>query len=113
MNYTNTSSEAIGARIQEIRKKRDLTQENFAEKSGICSSQQVSNIERGVRGCSLNTFIDICQALDFEADYLLFGIRRANVGTQLSKYLEKMTDEQAKYALELVKVYAKSCGIEA
>ena len=112
MSYKDSSNVAIGKRIKELRDKKNITQEVFAEQTGICNSQQVSKIERGVRGCSLNTFIDICQALDFEADYLLFGIRRANVETQLSKYLKKMTDEQAKYALELVKVYATSCGIE-
>mgnify|MGYP002510709152 CR=1 FL=1 len=43
----------IGARIQEIRKKRHMTQEILIEKVGIKETQQMSNIERGISGVSL------------------------------------------------------------
>ena len=51
-NYTKANAE-IGARIQEIRMKRNMTQEVLAEKAGICNAQQMSNIERGLAGLSV------------------------------------------------------------
>ena len=38
-NYSKANAE-IGARIQEIRLKRNMTQETLAEKAGICNPQQ-------------------------------------------------------------------------
>ena len=102
---------AIGARIREMRVKRKMTQETFAEKADICSGQHVSNIERGVSGLSISKLMDVCNVLDVEADYLLFGIRTGNVDAQLHKYLKQMTNEQTRYASEFVKVYAKTCGL--
>lgn len=102
---------AIGARIKEMRLKRKMTQDVFAERAGICSGQQVSNIERGVSGLSIAKLMDVCEVLEVEADYLLFGIRTSNVETQLHKYLKQMTNEQSQYASEFVKVYAKACGL--
>lgn len=112
MNHANEFNASVGARIKEMRLKRKMTQDVFAEKAEICSGQQVSNIERGVRGISLAKFKDICVVLEIESDYLLFGVNSDNVETQLSKYLNQMNDEQVNYVLEFVKLYAKSCGIE-
>ncbi len=112
MSHANEVNASVGARIKEIRLKRNMTQDVFAEKAGICSGQQVSNIERGVRGVSLPKLKDICQVLEIESDYLLFGVTSNNAETQLNKYLKQMNEEQLKYVIETVKLYAKSCGIE-
>lgn len=88
-----------------------MTQEVLAEKANICNSQQMSNIERGLAGVSVARFKDICKVLDIEADYLLFGISLNNAETVFHKYLDKMNSSQVENLLELVKVYAKSCGI--
>ena len=112
MSHANKLNSDVGTRIKEIRLKRKMTQEDFAEKAGICSGQQVSNIERGVRGVSLEKLRDICRVLEIDSDYLLFGITPDNAETELSKYLSQMNEEQLKYVIETVKLYAKSCGIE-
>ena len=111
MKRIDKTNVAIGARIKEMRIKRHMTQEMFAEKADICSGQHVSNIERGINGVSVSKLMDICEVLDVETDYLLFGIRIGNVETQLQKYLRRMTNEQYQYASEFVKVYAKTCGL--
>ncbi len=110
-NYTKTNAE-IGARIQEIRVKRNMTQEVLAEKAGICNAQQMSNIERGLAGLSIPRLIDVCRILEIEADYILFGNSGKGAETILHKYIEKMTPEQISSLVELVEVYAKSCGIK-
>ena len=74
-------------------------------------AQQVSNIERGLSGMSIPTLKAVCKALDADADYLLFGITPKSADTVLSKYIKEMTDEQAANLLEMVKAYAKTCGI--
>lgn len=112
MQKYNKDNAEIGARIQEIRIMRNMTQEMLAEQAGICNSQQMSNIERGVSGLSVPRLKDVCRVLDIEADYILFGITRQTADNVLHKYIEKMTPEQISNLSELVKVYAKSCGIE-
>lgn len=102
----------IGNRIQEIRLSKKMTQEALAEKANFSSANHVSQIECGVKGISVPKLMELCKVLDVEADYLLFGVKKENAETLIGKYLDKMTDEQAAYVLELVKVYAKSCKIE-
>ena len=73
MNRFNKTNAEIGARIKEIRLKRNLTQEALAEKADISNTQQISNIERGLAGVSIARFKDICKTLNADANYLLFG----------------------------------------
>ncbi len=100
-----------GKRIQEIRQKRFMTQEALAEKADIYSAQQMSNIERGTAGLSLDRFTDICTVLEVSSDYLLFGISAFSTKTILSKYIDKMTTEQQRILIDFVKSYANTCGI--
>ena len=112
MNKFDENNAEIGGRIKEIRLKRCMTQETLSEKAGICNPQQISNIERGLSGMSIAKFKDICMALDIDADYILFGISTHNVETILNKYIKAMTNEQAANLLEMVKAYARTCGID-
>ena len=112
MNKFDKNNAEIGERIKEIRLKRHMTQETLSEKAGICNPQQISNIERGLSGMSIAKFKDICRTLDVDADYILFGVSTHNVETALNKYIKKMTNEQVSNHLEMVKAYAKTCGID-
>ena len=110
-NYKKENAE-IGARIQEIRAKRNMTQEVLAEKAGICNAQQMSSIERGLAGLSISRLKGICKALDIESDYLLFGFTHEKSETILHKYIDKMTSKQLYNLTEIVRLYAQTCGIE-
>ena len=110
-NYKKANAE-IGARIQAVRLKRNMTQETLAEKAGICNPQQMSNIERGLAGLSVPRLIDVCKVLNIDADFILFGYTNKNAETVLHDYIKKMNPNQLNNLIELVKVYAKSCGIE-
>ena len=112
MNKFNKDNAEIGARIKEIRLKRNMTQEVLSEKAGICSPQQMSNIERGLAGLSVARLKDVCKVLDIDSDYILFGITNKNADTVLSSYLSQMSPEQIGNLLDIVRVYAKSCGIK-
>lgn len=112
MNKFDKNNAEIGERIKEIRLKRNMTQEALSEKASVCNPQQISNIERGLSGMSIAKFKDICRALDIDADYILFGVSTHNVETILNKYIKKMTNKQVENLVEMVKAYARTCGIE-
>lgn len=60
----------IGCKIKKCRTDMGLSQETAAERCGI-SLSFYSNIERGVKIMSLETFSSICNAFSISADYLL------------------------------------------
>jgi transcriptional regulator with XRE-family HTH domain len=67
-----TSFESIGERIKKIRKEKELTQYELADKVGTthCS---ISMWEEGKRNMSVYYFARLCKALDVSADYILYG----------------------------------------
>jgi len=67
-----TSAELIGERIKKMRKSKKLTQKMFADKVGT-SLSVISRWETGERYMNSFNLINICEALEVSADYLLFG----------------------------------------
>lgn len=65
----------MGMRIRQVRKAKGWSQDELAKKCGICMSF-LGHIERGTRIMSLETFVNICRALDANADELLWGVAR-------------------------------------
>ena len=67
----------IGMRIRHVRKAKDWSQDELAKKCGI-SMSFLGHIERGTRIMSLETFVNICTALEADADELLWGVAHAS-----------------------------------
>lgn len=63
---------AMGRRIQQARKAAQITQMRFAEEIDV-STQYISDLERGIVGCSVPTLLKICDVLNVSADFLLRG----------------------------------------
>ena len=63
----------IGMRIRQVRKAKGWSQDVLAKKCGI-SMSFLGHIERGTRIMSLETFVNICMALEADADELLWGV---------------------------------------
>ena len=61
---------SIGERIKQARKRRGLSQNSLAETIDR-SHTYVSYIESGIKGMSLDTFLEIANALNATADELL------------------------------------------
>ncbi len=61
------SYQLIGKRLRAARKKRNLTQEQVAEKVDL-SARHISGIERGVAPVSLPYLVRVCNALDVTPD---------------------------------------------
>ena len=60
----------LGKRVRIRRRVLDITQEELAEKIGVCTSF-IGHIERGTRKLSVETLHDLCRVLDVSADFLL------------------------------------------
>ncbi|MBQ6991793.1 MAG: helix-turn-helix transcriptional regulator [Clostridia bacterium] len=63
----------FGRNIKQIRSRKGLSQEKLAERINK-SSHFVSLIERGETGISFSTIIDICTALDVDANSIFEDI---------------------------------------
>ena len=62
--------EALGQRIRQQRKLMNMTQEELASVSDV-STSYIGHIERGIKHCSLETLICICNSLQIPPNSLL------------------------------------------
>ena len=62
----------VGERIRELRKKRNLTQEELAEQLNI-TSVSMCRIEKGSKGASIDLLVEISTYFKTSMDYLFFG----------------------------------------
>ena len=98
---------ALGKRIKEARKKLKLTQEALAEKTKI-SNVYLGEIERGTKIPSVPVLVDLIEALEVSADYLLLdSLNSANVivNNEITEKLSKLTPKQRKTALDILNAY--------
>ena len=98
---------ALGKRIKEARKKLKLTQEELAEKAKI-SNVYLGEIERGTKIPSVPVLVDLIEALEVSADYLLLdSLNSANVivNNEITEKLSKLTPKQRKTALDILNAY--------
>lgn len=86
----------IGSRIKSERKKRSLSQEKLAELINV-TPHYIYEIERGLKAMSLETLVNMSEAMGLSADYILFGDRQKN-NVSLYEQLEKMGAEQRERA---------------
>lgn len=97
----------IGQRIRSVRTDIGMTQEKLAEAIHLESPQQVSDIERGMCGLSLQKFVEVCRVLNVESDYLLFGITPRNADNPILAKLSEMNPEQLKFVADFIEFYAE------
>lgn len=72
------NNKAIGQRIRTARETARITQEELGLAVG-CTPKHISAIERGIKSPSLDTFIDIANAIGTSADYLLQDVLDCSV----------------------------------
>lgn len=88
---------AVGLRIKEARKAKNLTQENLAAIVDL-STTHISVIERGLKTMRLDNFVAIANALDVSADSLLSDVVTKSTEGQMNELSEAIrslpSDEQ-------------------
>lgn len=96
---------AIGQRIRKIRKSRNLSQEELAEKVGI-STTHMSHIETGNTKLSLPVFAHLAAALEVPADDLLSDGSSTNRSVAIDdviRVFDTCTTQQIKIIADIVK----------
>lgn len=100
----------LGIKLREARKKKGFTQQMLAEAVGV-SEIYISQLERGMKLPSLALFIQIINALDVSADYIL----RDSVHTgkdfvyeEVAELLDGLTPKQRRGAIDILDAYVQS-----
>lgn len=100
---------ALGERIRAERKKQNLTQEKLAEMSGI-SDSFLGNIERGGRVLSIETLVNIANALHLSIEYIVCGeynYQPDMLPEDILEALSRMNNRQRKTFLSIMKTLAE------
>lgn len=101
---------ALGQRIRESRIKKGYTQQELADRAGI-GVVYISEIERGIKMPSLNSFIKIIDALGVSADYVLrdeIPTGKEYIGMEITEKLLALTPGQRKTATDILEAYIRN-----
>jgi transcriptional regulator with XRE-family HTH domain len=91
----------IGSYISSLRKKRDLTQVELAEKLNV-SHQAVSKWERGESLPDVGTLVTLGKLFGTSVDNLLSGGKSSSQPRNVGKLVEKLSDKRPEQAAELL-----------
>lgn len=86
-----------GLRIKKLRKKKELTQEQLANKLNI-STSNLGKLERGLQGLSIDLLIEISIFFDVSLDYILLGreLQTDKLKRQIQTMLEQLIELEQK-----------------
>lgn len=94
----------IGLRIQEVRKERNMTREDLAEKAEI-STKFLYEVEIGKKGLSAESVWKISRALSVSSDYLLMG-----EGKSKHSKFDNLSQKQLKRLEKIIKLMYEFCN---
>ncbi len=83
---------SIGKRIQSIRERKGLTQEQLEEKTGV-NTKYISAIERGQKNVTIKTLEKVAKGLDVELYQLLLVSEEIGSERAVKKALESLIKE--------------------
>lgn len=84
MAVEKTIGGVLGERVRELRKKRRLTQVEFAERCGVPQSR-ISSIESGAHVPNIETVLRLARALDCKVSRLMAAFDETELSALLSK----------------------------
>ena len=100
---------SIGENIRKYRKANNMRQEDLAEKTEL-SANYIGMIERGEKLPSLETFINIANALDVSADMLMYGLvakSEESKSSELSEKIASLSKEDKQKVFEIIETFIK------
>ncbi len=95
---------SMGRRIQECRKKMNLTQQDVYSILNI-SQNHYSRIENGHVGMSFEILIEICEILHVSTDYILTGKVHLYEDSPIIPIFNSCTFEQQQHILNYMKLF--------
>lgn len=99
----------MGARIEFLRKKFELSKEELAELLDI-TWQHLSNIENGRRGVSTDVLCRLRDTFHVSIDYLLTGYEFRNDREEIAELLQSLDPKLYPYATNLILSLSKLYG---
>ena len=100
----------VGLRIRLEREKLGLSREKFAEIIGL-SSFYIGQLERGDRKMSVDTLVNISDALNVSVDYLLYGynyyMENISISEAFNDIYKVSIDNELKELLDVLKGSSK------
>lgn len=102
--------ESIGKNIRKCRNEKNIRQEDLAEITGL-STNYIGMIERGEKLPSLETFIEIANALDASSDMLLSDVINKSAGANslpLAEKIETLPKEKRKIVYSVLSALIES-----
>lgn len=100
----------LGIRLREARKKKGFTQQMLADAVDV-TEVYISQLERGMKRPSLAVFIQIVNALDVSADYILRDAVHTGkdfVYEEVAELLDGLTPKQRRGAIDILDAYVQS-----
>ena len=100
----------LGQRLRQLRQEKGYTLQNLAQKAGI-GNVYLSEIERGLKMPSLNSFIGIVEALEVSADSILrgeFSTGKEHKNDELFQKMQCLTPQQRKVAGDILDAYLQN-----
>lgn len=101
---------SIGFKIKKAREEKGYTQEQLAEKLDL-SVQHISVIERGIKAPRLETFVNIANELDVDADYLLCDVLDVSakiISNELYEKIELLPKRDQARIMNILKVIVEN-----
>lgn len=95
-----------GNRIRYLREKQHYTREQLAEMADI-SPKFLYEIESGQKGFSADTLVRLLEALDTNADYILFGEYRRKVDDDVMRLYSYFDEKQRESIAEILEIMYK------
>ncbi|MBQ4104367.1 MAG: helix-turn-helix transcriptional regulator [Clostridia bacterium] len=103
-------SGSIGKQIRDYRLKKNLRQEDLAEKVNV-SPNYIGMIERDEKIPALDTFVDILNVLDASADIVLSSVLKNGYKTKnsvLDEKLSKLTETERNKIYDVIDTLLKN-----
>lgn len=105
---THSEQLLLGERLRNHRSSLGLTQEFVAEQTGI-TLRFYQMIERGEKGISLDTLMQISKTLKISIDYLLFGGLSNSLKDPMAEIVRGLSPIHREDAMKILTLYAKAC----
>ena len=108
MNYPYAET---GNRIFQLRKSKNLTREQLAERADI-SIQFLADIEKGRKNMTITTLRKLAFALSVTTDFIVNGDESISPSQyELTALFQKLSPENQIYALQILRTFADAVHI--
>ena len=99
----------LGSKIQDMRRLKQITQQQLAERSKI-SDVYLGYIEQGKRRCSIETYIRLVNALGYTLDDLFSEYlthRKGSVQKTIKDLLDEFSEEETEDLNQIIRTLVK------